>query len=81
MTFILFAVVRYLRRVAHERSGLYSHSRRHHPRTRTWEDHMLSTDSDSDKEVETGVFLHQLLEDDKYRADLHHDLQWGSVLF
>lgn len=76
MTFIPFAVSRYLKRVAHERSQLHIHRRTPNPRSKPQMAHMLSfdsdtsevhSDSDNDKEMETGVFLHQLLEDSTYR--------------
>ena len=70
MTLIPVVVDRYLRRVAHERSGLYGHSRRHHPRTRTWEDHMLSSDTDA-SEVPSGHTQHLFLK----QSSLPHDVE------
>ena len=70
MTLIPVVVDRYLRRVARERSGLHSHSKRHHPRTRTWEDHMLSSDTDA-SEVPSGHTQHLFI----MQSSLPHDVE------
>ena len=70
MTLIPVVVGRYLRRVAHERSGWHSHSRRHYPRTRTWEDHMLLSDTDA-SEVPSGHMQHLFLK----QSSLPHDVE------
>ena len=67
MTLIPFVVGRYLRRVAHERSG---HSRRHHPRSKPWEDRMLSSDTDA-SEVPSGHTQHLFLK----QSSLPHDVE------
>ena len=67
MTLIPFVVGRYLKRVAHGRSG---HSRSHHPRSKPWEDHTLSYDTDA-SEVPSGhtqrLFIKQ--------SSLPHDVE------
>ena len=68
MTLIPVVVDRYLKRVAHERSG---HCRRHHPRSKPWEDHMLSSDTyvepDTRKKMGTSTFPRQMSDDGRYR--------------
>ena len=67
MTLIPFVVGRYLKRVAHERSG---HSRRHRPKSRPWEDHMLLPNSDT-SEVHSGHRQHLFMK----QSSLPHDVE------
>ena len=73
MTLISFAVGRYLRKVTHERSGLHSHSRTHHPRSKPWEDHMLLSDSNT-SEVCSGHVQHLYA----LQSVLSHDVEGDS---